>query len=130
AMGRPWIHAIQFLGVKQVKQSELREKIVLQATSRWPFAPKQYLDAFAVDDDRARIESFYRAHGFFDAKVQKSETLPRKNGKSVDIRIAIDEGQPTKVVRAQLTGLPDDAKLDKRVEKRLQLSPGKIFDHE
>ena len=67
ANGRPWIHDLTIKGVKQVKEKELRSKIALEDTSWVPLSPKHYLDPFAIDLDKKRIESYYAAHGYEEA---------------------------------------------------------------
>src|SRR5712691_11390536 len=74
---RPWIHKVRIDGVKHVSKSDLQSKIALEATSWIPLAPKHYLDPFAVDMDKQRIEAYYRAHGYFFAKVTEAKVEPR-----------------------------------------------------
>jgi outer membrane protein assembly factor BamA len=128
AQGRPWIHSIELRGVTQVSPRQLKKKIAISPTRWWlPFAPKKYLDPFAVDDDKRRIEAFYRAHGFFDAKVEKAEVIQRKGGKSVDVRMEIKEGQPTRYDQVQLAD--DDPRTRRIGIERLELKSGQVFDH-
>ena len=85
AEGRPWIHGLSFPGLKSVSKSDLKKKLKVQKTSWLPFAPKHYLDPFAVPADRERIEAYYRAHGYFDARVTDAAIHYRKNKTSVDL---------------------------------------------
>ena len=73
ANGRPWIHDLDIEGVKHVKLKDLRSKIALDDTSWVPLSPKHYLDPFEVDIDEKRIEAYYAAHGYFQAKVTEAE---------------------------------------------------------
>jgi translocation and assembly module TamA len=123
AEGRPWVRRLSFDGVKQVSVRDLRNKLAVQKTP-WLGFPRHYLDEFTVEVDRARIEAFYRAHGFFGARVLVAEATPVKGGKAVDVTFKVDEGEPTKVVGFDLSGLPDvtqKAKLEKRQHERIKV---------
>jgi translocation and assembly module TamA len=128
AEGRPWIHNIIFTGLKSISKRDLRGKISVQKTSWIPWAPRKYLDPFALPADRERIEAYYRDHGFFDAHVTAANTYPRKSRKpSVDIEFKIVEGLPTKVVHVEANGT-DAAGLPKaKMERELQLHVGHTF---
>ncbi len=129
AQGRPWIHSVELRGVKQVSARQLKKKISITATSCWlPLAPKKYLDPFAVDDDRKRIEAFYRERGYFDAHVEKSQVIPRKDGKSVDVKIDVKEGAPTRYREVEVSG-EEDARARKIAVEKLELKSGQVFDH-
>ncbi len=132
AEGRPWIHKITFEGVHHVKTGDLKKHIAIDETSWFPFAPKHYLDPFAIDIDRTRIEAYYREHGYYAAKVTDTKTTNRdKKGKSVDITFTVLEGPPTKIAAAQINGLEplgEDAKKPiAHLNKVLQ--HGAIFEH-
>jgi translocation and assembly module TamA len=103
ANGRPWIHALRLEGVDKASESDLRERIALTATSRAPLAQKRYLDPFAIDADRPRIEAFYRARGYFDAHVVGSEII-RRDAESVDVVLHVEEGVPTRVAEIRVRG--------------------------
>jgi translocation and assembly module TamA len=127
----PQIHKIRFLGVKQVKLNDLRGKLSVQESSWFPFAPKHYLETpFTVEVDSDRIEAYYRAHGYFAAKVQSAKTQPSRDEKQVDITFTIREGEPTRVRTLTVQGL--DALGEKREKglAKLTLGAGKVFDHD
>src|SRR3954452_23959624 len=106
ANGRPWVHDIKLQGVKHVEEKDLRKKVALEETSWIPLSPKKYLDPFTVDLDRKRIEAYYAAHGYFAAKVTNAEVKPRgSDGKSVDVRLVVDEGPPVKIDKLATEGL-------------------------
>src|SRR4051812_14997744 len=98
ANGRPWGHKVRIEGVKHVDKKELKSKIALEETSWIPLSPKKYLDPFAVDIDRKRIEAYYAAHGYFNATVKEATVQPRDSkNESVDVKLVVDEGPPTKI---------------------------------
>ena len=139
AEGRPWIHDVKLIGVKHVKARDLKGKLALEETS-FLRIPKKYLDPFTIDTDRARIEAYYRAHGFFNARVTDAE-VTRHSGdpqhpKSVNVKITVDEGPPTHITEVTIAGLEPLAQTDQphaaeKIEKALHnhLRPGAVFDH-
>ena len=133
ADGRPWIHRITLDGVKHLSARDLKKHIALEKTN-WLGYPKQYLDPFEVDGDRARIEAYYQAHGYFQARVTAAEVKPHKgpadHPTAVDVHLTIDEGEPTKIAAVELGGL-DGLRAKKRIEKETlaKLKVGAVFDH-
>lgn len=133
ADGRPWIHDVAIKGVKHVDKKDLEKKIAVEGTSWVPLSPKHYLDPFQVDMDKKRIEAFYAAHGFFGAEVTQADVVPRdRQGKSVDIKFAVDEGAPTRIASLSTEGLDAIGAPAQRIEKRLEktFKKGEVFNHE
>jgi translocation and assembly module TamA len=128
AEGRPWVRSVKIVGAHHVDVKDLESRIEVAGTSRIPFARKHYLDPFAVEIDRRRIEAYYQAHGFFGARVTKAAAFPR-DGKSVDVVFVVEEGAPTKVVAARARGL--DALGPKAIPLQNLFADqrGRIFDH-
>jgi translocation and assembly module TamA len=133
ADGRPWVHDLKLEGVKSVKEKDLRSRIALEATSKVPLSPKKYLDPFAVDVDKKRIEAYYAAHGYFFAKVTEAEVKPRdKENKSVDVRLVVDEGPSTKINSLTTEGLDAVGPKAQRIQNDLKntFKRGDTFEHE
>ena len=93
--GQRWIHSFHLQGNRSLSTREIVGGLATQKTGWWPCADKQWVEPRVLDLDVQRIEAYYAAHGFFSAKVTKREVLPRKDGDSVNIRLTIEEGQPT-----------------------------------
>jgi translocation and assembly module TamA len=131
--GRPWIHKIDLEGIKHISKKDLKSSIALDETSWVPFAPKKYLDPFAVEADKKRIESYYAAHGYFFARVTEAEVTPRDaQNHSVDIKLVIDEGPPTTIDKLVADGLdPVGAEDAQKIGRDLQqtFKRGSLFDH-
>jgi translocation and assembly module TamA len=134
--GRPWIHKIRIEGAKQVKPREIRGKLAMQQASIIPFSSKNYLEhPYIVQVDRERIETYYRARGFYSARVTEAEVVPYKTGKkpAVDIRYVVEEGLPTYIRKLDVTGvdaLGEDAAFVQRGLKKIEaLTPGRRFEH-
>jgi outer membrane protein assembly factor BamA len=132
ANGRPWIHGVTIDGVKQVSKKDLKSKLAVEATSWVPFSPKRYLDPFTIDMDRQRVEAYYHAHGYFAAKVTQATVEPRDpHGKSVDVKLVVDEGPPTKIVKLDASGLDAAGAPAQKIAHQLDksLALGTVFDH-
>jgi translocation and assembly module TamA len=100
----------------------------VQKTSWIPWAPRKYLDPFALPADRERIEAYYRDHGYFDAHVTEANVYKRKSKKpSVDIEFKIIENQPTKTTHLDVNGTDSAGIPKQKMESELQLKVGKIF---
>ncbi|HEX4513318.1 MAG TPA: POTRA domain-containing protein, partial [Polyangiaceae bacterium] len=117
-----------------MKKGDLEDHIALQATSWLPLSPKKYLDPFTVDIDRKRVEAYYAAHGYFFAHVTEATVIPRgTDGKSVDVKLVVDEGPPTVIDKVVIHGLePLSAKEGPALQKLLEkpFGHGKVFVHE
>ena len=131
AEGRPWVHTIRFVGLKNVSKRDLKAKIAAQESSWVPWAPRKYLDPYMVPSDRARIEAYYHAHGYFSAKVLSAVVKPRKSrSPSVDIEFKVSEGEPTKIAKVELKGVEGVKKRPGAFQKRMLLKPGQILVHD
>lgn len=96
---------------------------------RWPWAEWPVVNAAVVDIDRKRIERWYRARGFYDARVTDVRYLPKeastpgadvpegqcdpqKQECTVEITVVVEEGAPLHVASVTvegLEGLPPEA---------------------
>lgn len=131
AEGRPWVHAVRFVGVEHVSKRDLKAKLAVQATSWIPWAPRKYLDPYMVPSDRDRIVAYYRAHGYFAARVTAAEVKPRKSRRSsVDIEFKIHEGAPTKIAKVELSGVDTLRERPHALEQRMTLKSGQILVHD
>jgi translocation and assembly module TamA len=131
AEGRPWIHAVRVSGMHHASRRQLKNKLGVQASMWGPLAPKRYLDEEALPLERERVLAFYRGRGYFDAKVPRAEAVTRKDGKSVDVEITVEEGEPSRIAAVRLEGADELGPLAKRVRRMVgRLKPGEVFEHE
>jgi outer membrane protein assembly factor BamA len=130
AEGRPWVRNVTFEGVSSLRRRDLARRLAVERTP-WLRFPKRYLDPLTVPIDADRIEAYYRAHGFFDARVVTAEIIPWRGPKdkpgAVDVRFVVDEGAPTQVSDVEVSGLEAQPRLEH--ETRLRLRMGERFDH-
>jgi len=126
AAGRPWVHDLRWEGVHAVPPKAIAERISVEKTPLVSFGRKRYLDPFTLELDRARVEAFYRASGYFDARVTRADAVPRDDEHtSVDVLFAVEEGEPTRIAEARLEGaegLPaaEQRRLQRTITRRLQ----------
>jgi outer membrane protein assembly factor BamA len=126
---RPWVRTLVLHGVHHVDERDLRRHLVTEETERLAWADKKPFDPFALRIDTATIESYYRAHGFFDARVVSTDVNGADKPNAVNVELFVDEGAVTKVASVKVDGLDvigDDAK---PIFRNLDLRKGQIFDH-
>lgn len=118
----PVLKDLEIIGAEQVSEGELKEKILTSETSWLPFSEKKRFDANVWRTDLKRIERYYQARGYYQARVVESEVTPLEDGK-VAVRVTVEEGQPTRVVSIALDG-------GEALERELPLEVGDIFVEE
>jgi len=133
ANGRPWVRNLTLAGAKAVPAGQLTRRLAIRETC-WLRRPKRYLDPFAIDGDRARIEAFYRARGYFGARVLVAEAVPWRGPsdkpEAVDVRFVIEEGLPTQITEVEVRGLDAVPTRDALTRKlRTGLESGAVFEH-
>lgn len=117
-------------GTENVEERDLKKK-VLTGDSFLPWLPffgkEEHFDQNAWTGDQRRVERYYQAHGFYQAKVVKEEVVETKPG-HVALRLEVKEGNPTRIVRFDVKGLEpltDDQR--DTVLKKLPPKQGRIF---
>src|SRR5437588_6329773 len=126
---RPWVRTLVLHGVHHVDERDLRRHLVTEETAHVVWAQKKPFDPFALRLDAATIEAYYRAHGFFDARVTATDVNPADKPNAVNVELFVDEGAVTKIERVKVDGLDvigDDAK---PIFRNLDLRKGQIFDY-
>lgn len=127
--GRPWVRALVLHGVRHVDEGDLLRHLVTEETAHVVWADKKPFDPFALRLDAATIEAYYRAHGYYDARVTATDVNPADKPNAVNVEVFVDEGAATKIERVDVSKLDvmgDDAK---PVFRNLDLRKGQIFDH-
>ena len=101
---RPWVRTLVLHGVRHVDERDLRRHLVTEETAHFVWADKKPFDPFALRLDAATVESYYRAHGFFDARVTATDVNPADRPHAVNVEIFVDEGAATKIEQRQGRG--------------------------
>lgn len=95
----------------------------------WPWTERSIFSPPAFHRDLARIERFYRARGYYDARVVTTKVARNEDDDAVDITITVREGAPVLIVRIRIDGLervPEDVVEEVRDAVALEL--GAPFD--
>lgn len=116
---RTLVHSLAFVGLRHIDEGELKQKLVTG----------KYFDPFAFQLDLRRIELYYRARGFFDARVVSTEIVAGKTANSVDIKINLDEGPATKLAAVKLAGLDTLGDEAREIRGYFLIKRGQVFDH-
>lgn len=130
AEGRDWVRDIEFHGNHHFSDKVLLDHLAVEETSWLPFAKKRYLDPLVLEVDRRRVVAFYRAHGYFSARLVDVEVKPADEG-SVNLVFTVDEGPPTRVQRMAIDGLDVlPAKVARPVGSKLPLAQGQVYEEQ
>src|SRR5690349_5654379 len=121
------VHSVRIEGARKVDEGDVKKHILTTENSWVPFSRKQYFDEDAWKTDLRRIEKYYRAQGFYQAKVTREEVKPHGR-KEVDVVASVEEGDPTHVGSVDLHGFDDLPQDDrKRLLEQVNLAPGQVF---
>ena len=109
----------------------------------WPWEEWPLFDESVLERDVERIERWYRARGFYDARVVATEVTPPEAAEgdrggqgcrsgedcSVDVLFTIEEGEPALIARISLRGADDLPQgMREALRSALQFQPNERFD--
>lgn len=95
----------------------------------WPWTEWPLYDEAVFSRDLDRIERYYRARGYYAARVTNVEREKDDEEREIELRVTLDEGQPVRVERVDIEGLTTLDHETRRVIERAQpLQPGDVFD--
>jgi len=96
------IKDIRIEGCKEIACRDIRS-IMRQEETPWRrIKPVQGYDPFWAEDDRRRMELFYKSRGFYNVKVVGPEVELGGKGRGVKISYRIEEGEPVEVSRVKI----------------------------
>ena len=97
AAGLPEVKRIVFEGATRSSEGRFRDFMRTKTPSFWrPFRDTPYR-ADILSEDLKRIERFYQDEGYLQARVWLIEAKPLEDGKKIEIKIGINEGELTRV---------------------------------
>lgn len=104
----PIIDSLEIEGTKQISQRQLKKKILTEASSffaSWVwFVDEKHFDDNTWQADLRRIERYYQANGYYQARVLEEGAEPAKEG-HVKLHVSLVEGGQAKVSRFGIEGL-------------------------
>jgi outer membrane protein assembly factor BamA len=97
-------------GTDEVDASDLSGAIASEPTSKLLGITRMWwvdyglYDPVTLEKDLQRIERYYQARGFYEARVRAGRVM-RSGERAVRVQIVVEEGRAVKVARIQVTGL-------------------------
>jgi translocation and assembly module TamA len=124
---RPTILDFDIDGTHAVSAKDLREHLVTQPSDRRAFIipVPSHFDDDAFENDKRRIVRYYQERGYYQAKVEAADVVPRGEGR-VDVHVRVSEGPPVRVERIEILGLESAPEARERL-KRLPLRERDVF---
>lgn len=124
----PVVKQLEIDGTKKLDEDEIKKKILTAEKSWWRFwedAPRYEPNAWLAD--LRRIERYYQANGFYDAKVISDAVKPLP-GNTVALSVRVEEGESTTISRIDVTGLEGLSKSHQKTTlEDLPLKVGDVF---
>ncbi len=130
----PIVDDLEIRGTHAFSESAIKKKILTTETGWWPFADEHYFDPVEWQSDLARIERFYHARGYYQARVQNAQVQtipPKQQGQPARVNLLVEvvEGEPVRVGKLQVSGLEPLTEAERqRVTADLPLAEKEIFD--
>jgi len=129
--GRSAVESVEFTNNDAIDADDLREKIATADSPKFlgVFQGVVYdwnvFDRFVLERDLQRIERYYRARGYYHARVRAGRVFFVSNNK-VRVDIIIEEGEQMLVARVDLHGLeglptPVIADVSQQVLRKLKI---------
>jgi outer membrane translocation and assembly module TamA len=95
----------------------------------WPWTDWPVFNPTAFERDQDRVERWYQARGYYDARVIDSQVVTDEEEREVEVSLTVREGEPTLIVRIDLLGvdrLPPD--VQEAMRDAIELELGEPFD--
>ena len=95
----------------------------------WPWTEWPLYDEAVFDRDLSRIQRWYRARGFYAARITSVQRQRDDATRTIDLAVDLVEGEPILVEKIELRGIEAlDAGLRHRVERAVALQVNGRFD--
>jgi outer membrane protein assembly factor BamA len=115
------VTAVEIRGDTTGSEAELRRSIATHVDGSY--------DPNTLAKDLARIERYYRAHGYYDATTRAARVLMPEKRDRISVEIVVNPGAPVRVARIELRGLEALPKnIVEKARDALQLQVGEVLD--
>jgi outer membrane protein assembly factor BamA len=110
--GRSAIDSVRVVGPTTLNRTDVTDKLATTATPRFLGLMRgvvleyEILDASMLQRDLARLERYYRGHGFLDAHARAARVV-RVSANHVRVEIEVDEGPATLVRTIRIDGIAE-----------------------
>ncbi|WP_394847287.1 BamA/TamA family outer membrane protein [Pendulispora brunnea] len=108
--GRAAVDAVNIRGARNVDDSDIAEKLATSPSPKFLSLFRgvvfdyELLDRFVLQRDLARVERFYRARGYYDARAMAGQVIETGKG-HVRVEVIVDEGQPVRIEHVTVEGI-------------------------
>ncbi|MEZ4462387.1 MAG: BamA/TamA family outer membrane protein [bacterium] len=120
------IETVEFEGVSRLSKGDIVKHLYAGERGWLPDNRDQPYDEALIAADAERIEQFYAAQGYYDARVEDVRTS--RDGDEVTVTFVVFEGEPTNVRRLSFVWSSQlDAKARARVEAAAALTTDQAF---
>ena len=135
--GKSAVGELTLDGTHDVPEGEVEERIATRESSRFlglfqgVVYEYEVFDPYALRRDLQRIERYFRARGYYEARVQAARVV--QNGDKVAVTIEVDQGEPVLVDSMTFAEeTPVDAKTRTAIRRRVaEVVPiGERFDED
>jgi len=92
-------------GERDVRSQRTSDRHADPARRRWPWSDWSPFDLRRLTADLDRLRAFYDDRGFPTAQVQLDEQTLSEDGRSIRLRIVIQEGAPQRIGSVSVTGI-------------------------
>ncbi len=130
----PVVRKVEIDGNEALTDEEITDHLNLQPTPPISFGAKSYYLPGLETVDSERIREVYRAHGFYDTKVESVQVEVSKEHKKIArqrarVRFAVNEGEPVMIRTLAFNWLPGTTPVTKResIEATCGLRPNSRF---
>ncbi len=124
------LDSIDFVGNKKLDDDELKDHMASRETQKFAgviegvFDEYEVFDRYVLERDLERVERYYRAKGYYQARVRVARVY--QSGRHVRVQVVVEEGPPVLVGRVDLHGveaLPPALRADAQefAKKRMRL---------
>ena len=136
--GRSPIDDVTVRGAKALAASDVEDKLATAPSPKFLYLFRgvvydyEVFDQNTLQQDLARAERFYRAHGYYDAHARAGRVYLEKD-KHVRVEVVVEEGPPTvngELFVDGLDALPEKTRRDVIAAARKALPHGDPFEEE
>jgi outer membrane protein insertion porin family/translocation and assembly module TamA len=133
--GRYTLDTLDISGDRRVDDEDIQKVIASQPTPRFlglfsgVIYDYEVFDRYVLERDLQRIERYYRARGYYEARVRAADVVLK--GRGAKVHIEVEEGEPVILRRVDLHGieaLPPQVIATMRRAATSELPLGRAFD--
>lgn len=126
----PTIKDVEIEGNHGVSDKDIVSGLATRGPSGLFWKTYRKLDVLAMEQDMARIESYYHRRGYFSAEVLGHPKVDTR-GKDADVTFKVKEGAPARVSDLGIAGLPKDlADAEPLAKQERPLKVGSVFRYD